>query len=139
MRSDGTGVMRLVMNGNHQELMEPKPLREVAVPKVRDFTDSYLIPKTHHNRNRQEEVNDADDFVAYPPAVCPLLRADEHVGKAGEGGVEEGLDSGRDEERRREEHREDQHHQANDRHCPSRIGCPEITIILYSSWNQKDS
>ena len=84
-------------------------------------------------------MNDADDFVAYPPAVRPLLRADEHVGKAGEGGVEEGLDSGRDEERRREEHRENQHHQANDRHGPSRIGCPEITMIFYSTWNQQDS
>ena len=70
-------------------------------------------------------MNDADDFVAYPPAVRPLLRADEHVWKTGEGGVEEGLDGGRDEERRREEHREDQHHQANDRDGPSRIGCPE--------------
>ena len=29
------------MNGNHQEQMDPKPLREVAFPKVRDFTDSY--------------------------------------------------------------------------------------------------
>ena len=70
-------------------------------------------------------MNDADDFVAYPPAVRPLLRADEHVWETGEGGVEEGLDGGRDEERRREEHREDQHHQANDRDGSSRIGCPE--------------
>lgn len=76
-------------------------------------------------------MNNADNLVADPPAVCPFLCADEHIGEAGEGGVEKRLDGGRDEERRREEHGEDQHDQAYEGNSPSRIWCSETNIDVW--------